>query len=51
MGAWAKERERLGAPVLAHAGPEFDRGRDEGAELELETAVEVALKKEAAASA
>jgi predicted ATPase len=43
MGAWAKERERLGAPVLAHTGPEFERGRTEGGLLELAEAVELAL--------
>ena len=48
MGAWAKERERLGAPVLAHAGPEFDRGCEEGAELDLDAAVSVALQEESA---
>jgi len=48
MGAWTKEKERLGAPVLAHVGPEFDRGRSEGAELDLDAAVGVALQEEAA---
>jgi hypothetical protein len=43
MGAWAKERERLGGPVLAHAGPDFERGRERGRLLELEEAVELAL--------
>jgi hypothetical protein len=43
MGAWAKERERLGAPVLAHTGPAFERGRTEGGLLELAEAVELAL--------
>ena len=45
MGAWAKEKERLGAPVLAHGGPEFNRGREEGADLDLDAAVEVALER------
>jgi predicted ATPase len=39
MGAWAKERDRLGAPVLAHAGPAFEQGRDRGRLLSLEEAV------------
>ena len=31
MGAWAKERDRLGAPVLVYAGPkEYDRLRAYG---------------------
>jgi predicted ATPase len=46
MGAWAKERPRLGAPVLEHAGPGFDQGREEGAELDLDQAVGVALGEE-----
>ena len=45
MGAWAKEKERLGAPVLAPGGPEFNRGREEGANLDLDAAVEVALER------
>jgi predicted ATPase len=51
MGAWAKERERLGAPVLEHAGPGFDKGREEGAELDLDEAVGVALEQEGAGTA
>ncbi|HEX5469863.1 MAG TPA: hypothetical protein VFW80_12535 [Gaiellaceae bacterium] len=47
MGAWAKERDRLGAPVLAHAGPAFERGREEGALLELDEVVELALEEKA----
>jgi predicted ATPase len=43
MGAWAKERDRLGAPVLAHVGPTFTRGREKGRLLSLEEAVELAL--------
>ena len=40
MGAWESERERLGAPVLAHAGPEFERGRGAGRTLTLDEVVE-----------
>jgi predicted ATPase len=47
MRAWAKERERLGAPVLAHAGPEFERGRAVGRESGLDAAVERALARPA----
>jgi predicted ATPase len=43
MRAWAKERERLGAPVLAHGGSEFERGRALGRERGLDAAVERAL--------
>jgi predicted ATPase len=46
MGAWAKERDRLGAPVLARAGPEFERGRARGRLLSLEEVVERALSEE-----
>jgi predicted ATPase len=45
LGAWAKERDRLGAPVLAHSGPEFARGREEGQQLALEDAVELVLSE------
>jgi tetratricopeptide (TPR) repeat protein len=43
MGAWAKERDRLGAPVLAHSGSEFARGRENGRKMALEDAVGLAL--------
>jgi predicted ATPase/class 3 adenylate cyclase len=45
LGGWAKERDRLGAPVLAHAGEAFERGRERGRTLELEQAVEIALRR------
>jgi hypothetical protein len=45
MGAWAKERDRLGAPVLAHTGPEFERGQEKGRQLSFEEAVELALEQ------
>jgi predicted ATPase len=43
MGAWAKERDRLGAPVLAHSGFEFAREREKGRKMALEDAVGLAL--------
>jgi predicted ATPase len=43
VGAWDVERERFAQPVLAHTGPEFERGRAEGRELELDAAVAEAL--------
>jgi predicted ATPase/class 3 adenylate cyclase len=44
MGAWAKERERLSTPVLAHAGPEFELGREQGRKLALEEAVQLGIE-------
>jgi hypothetical protein len=43
LGAWYGERDRFAPAVLAHAGPEFERGRSEGRLLSLETAVRAAL--------
>jgi tetratricopeptide (TPR) repeat protein len=43
MGAWAKERDRLSAPVLAHEGPDFERGREQGRLLSLHEGVDAAL--------
>jgi predicted ATPase/class 3 adenylate cyclase len=43
MRAWAKERDRLGAPVLAHTDSEFERGRGLGRESGLDAAVQRAL--------
>ena len=43
MGAWAKERARLAAPVLALSGPEFERGLREGQLLSLDEAIDHAL--------
>jgi tetratricopeptide (TPR) repeat protein len=43
LGAWHDEREKFAAPVLTHAGPEFDGGRAEGHQLSLDDAVEDAL--------
>jgi predicted ATPase len=45
MGAWAKERDRLGAPVLARAGPEFEQARKEGRLLSLEEVVARSLQQ------
>jgi predicted ATPase len=39
LGAWYGERERFAPAILAHAGPEFERGRAEGRILSLEAAV------------
>ena len=46
LGGWAKERDRLGSPILAHADEAFERGRTRGRSLELEQAVAVALGRE-----
>jgi predicted ATPase len=43
MGAWAKERDRLGAPVLVHDGPDFQHGREQGRLLSLDEGVDAAL--------
>ena len=43
IGAWDAERERFAQAVLAHAGPEFERGRDDGHALSLVDAVAEAL--------
>ena len=43
MGAWAKERDRLGAPVLAHDGPDFEHGREQGRLLSFDEGVVAAL--------
>jgi predicted ATPase/class 3 adenylate cyclase len=43
VGQWESERELYAAPVLAHAGGEFERGRSEGRRLSLDDAVAVAL--------
>ena len=46
LGGWAKERERLGAPILAHADEAFEDARTRGRSLELEDAAAVALGRE-----
>jgi predicted ATPase len=43
LGGWHTEREKFAAPVLAHAGVEFEQGREDGRQLSLEEAVEEAL--------
>ena len=43
LGAWYDQREKFAVPVLAHAGPEFERGHAEGRKLSLDEAVEQAL--------
>lgn len=43
VGQWEDEREVYAAPVLAHAGGDFERGRTEGHGLTLDEAVGVAL--------
>jgi non-specific serine/threonine protein kinase len=43
LGAWFSQREKFAVPVFAHAGPEFDRGREEGRKLSLDAAVHEAL--------
>ena len=46
LGAWYGERERFAVPVLAHTGPDFERGREQGRKLSLEEAVDEALRDE-----
>lgn len=46
VGQWEAEREAYAAPVLAHAGPEFERGRQKGRSLSFDSAVDEALKDE-----
>ena len=43
IGQWEAEREAYAAPVLAHAGPEFERGREEGRRLSFEDGIARAL--------
>ena len=43
IGQWEDEREDYAAPVLAHDGPEFARGRERGRGLSLEEATAFAL--------
>jgi len=43
VGQWEGERELYAAPVLAHAGDDFERGRTAGRGLSLDDAVGVAL--------
>jgi len=43
LGQWEAERADHAEPVLAHAGPEFERGREQGRALPLDVIVERAL--------
>ncbi len=43
VGTWDQDREEHAAPVLAHAGPEFEAARAKGRGLALDEAVGVAL--------
>jgi hypothetical protein len=45
VGQWEDERELYAAPVLAHAGPDFERGRHVGSRLSFDEAVEYALSE------
>lgn len=43
VGVWESERERFATRVQAHAGPDLERGLEEGRRLSLSAAVELAL--------
>ena len=43
IGQWEHEREKYAARVLAHGGPELERGLEEGRRLSLDAAVAEAL--------
>ncbi len=43
IGQWENDREEYERAVLAHAGPELERGREAGGRLSLDEAVEAAL--------
>ena len=45
VGQWEAERDEYAAPILAHDGPAFAGGREEGRRLALADAVEVALQE------
>jgi predicted ATPase/class 3 adenylate cyclase len=45
VGQWEDERETYAAPVLAHSGPEFERGREEGRRLSFDEGIERALER------
>jgi hypothetical protein len=40
VGQWEAEREQYAVAVLARAGPEFERGLEEGRRLSLDAAVD-----------
>ena len=48
IGAWENERERYAQAVVEVAGPDFERGRDEGRRLALDGAVSAALSVDSA---
>jgi hypothetical protein len=43
VGQWEAERHRFAQHVLTHVGPEFERGRQEGARLSLSEVVRTSL--------
>jgi predicted ATPase/class 3 adenylate cyclase len=45
VGQWEDQRETYAAPVLAHSGPEFERGREEGRRLSFDEGIERALER------
>jgi predicted ATPase/DNA-binding XRE family transcriptional regulator len=47
IGQWEADRNNYAAPVLAHAGSDFERGRREGRRVSLREAVQVVLDADA----
>jgi hypothetical protein len=45
VGVWEREREGFAVRVHAHAGPELERGLEEGRRLSLPAAVDLALEE------
>ena len=43
VGQWEAERDSYSQVILAHAGPEFERGRQDGVRLSLNEVVDDAL--------
>jgi predicted ATPase/class 3 adenylate cyclase len=43
IGQWENERAKYAEPVLAHAGPTFERGREDGRRMSLDEAIVYAL--------
>jgi predicted ATPase len=43
VGQWESEREDYAAHVLAHEGPEFEHGREQGRQLPFDEAIQLAL--------
>jgi hypothetical protein len=50
VGQWEAERETYAAPVLAHAGSDFDRGLETGRGLPFEAAIDRAVSDSRVAS-